>query len=343
MDSTSRVIHVAPADQPCSVHQVAERLFPAYTVDEGSVHLAGCTLEDRLFVRLDFRHGEKLLVIYLDGAGQEVDGQMVEALGMNAVVELDRPPRPFEPEVGQLVDVGVRAAAERFPAENPPELLVTAALWCKFAEGKLRFAVGEATVDLSFADWSRTLRPPPCACPHTAVSTFHLAATDDGRIAAAQQIEVCAQTKRRVLSADLLTCSATGRRVVRELIDTCPVSGDLLLRTEMIECPVCRQQVSPAAIRRRRCVACRNLQAVSKADPRMARLLDEHPPLDRWRNWRISETATVYILTAAGWLKRLFVVADKESLELKRLATGNRLFSGWRAAESSQYDYVLRD
>jgi hypothetical protein len=75
----------------------------------------------------------------------------------------------------------------------------------------------------------------------------------------------------------------------------------------------------------------------------MARLLDEHPPLDRWRNWRISETATVYILTASGWFNRLLVVVDKDSLELKCLATGSRLRVGWSVVEPSRYDYVLRE
>jgi len=348
VDSTSHVIHVAPADQPGSVHQVAERLFSAYTVDGGNVHLAGCTLEDRLFLRLDFRHSQQhhsqeSVNVYLDAHGEEVDGKLVEELGLSTVAELERPPRPFEPEIEQLVEAGIQVAARRFPSDGPGELVATTVLWCKFAEGKLRFAVGEDTTDLPFAGWSRTLRPPPFVCPHTAVSTFHLAATTDGRIVAAEQIEICAETERRVLSSDLVTCLVTGRRVVQDLIETCPVSGDRVLRTEMVECSMCRQRVSPPAARRGRCAACRGLQPVTKADPRMARLLDEHPPLDRWRNWRISETATAYVLTATGWFKRLLVVVDKELLDLKLLATGSRAFSRWHVAEPSQYEYVMRE
>ena len=343
MDSTSHLIHVAPANQPCSAHQIAERLFPAYSVDGGNVHLAGCTLEDRLFLRLGFCRREESIEIYVDADGHEVDGQLVEALGMTTVIGLERPPRPFEPEIERLMAAGSRAAARRFPPDSPPGLVATAALWCKFAQGKLRFAVGQDTADLPFAGWSRTLRPPPFVCPYTSVSTFHLAATDDGRIVPAEQIEICAETKRRVLSGDLVTCSVTGRRAVRDVIATCPISGKEVLRNEMVECSVCGQRISPAAIRRNQCTACRKLQPVSKADPRMARLLDEHPLLDRWQNWRISETAAVYVLTAAGWFKRLLVVVDKESLELKLLATGNRIFSAWHVVEPSQYDYVLRE
>ena len=342
MDSTSHLIHVVPADQPNGVHQIAQRLFPAYTVDGGNVHLAGCTLEDRLFVRLEFGHGEEPVEIYVDGDGHEVDEELVEVLGMAEVSELEKPPQPFEPEIERLIESAVRTAARRFSPGTPPELLTTTAVWCKFVEGKLRFTVGEESADLPCGGWSRTLRPPPFVCPCTGSSTFHLAAIDDGRIVAAEQIEPCAETGRRMLRDDLVTCSATGRRVVPELIETCPVTGRRLLGNAMVECATCRQPVSPATIERNQCAACRQLQPVSKADPRMARLLDEHPPLDGWRNWRISETATVYILTASGWFKRLLLVVDKDSLELKLLATGSRLLSGWNVAEPSQYDYVLR-
>ena len=110
MDSTTHVIHVAPADQPTSVHQIAERLFPAYTVDGGSVHLAGCTLEDRLFVRLDFHHGREPVRMYLDAAGREVGDELVEALGMSDVSELEKPPQPCEPEIERLTEIGIRLA-----------------------------------------------------------------------------------------------------------------------------------------------------------------------------------------------------------------------------------------
>ncbi|MBN2475405.1 MAG: hypothetical protein JXB62_12410 [Pirellulales bacterium] len=337
------MIHAAPADQPSSVHQIVERLFPAYTVDFGNVHLAGCRLEDRLFVRLDFRHGDQPLAVYLGPDGGELRRDRVDALGMTEVAQLEKPPQPFEPQLRQLVETGVRAATERCGDGRPLQLLTTTVLWCKFAEGKLRFAVGDHTADLPFADWARTLQPPPFVCPYTSASTFHVAATDDGRVVAAEQIDVCSETGRRVLVGELITCSATGRRAVAELMETCPVSEERVLRREMVACSTCRQPVSPTAIRRNQCAACRNLQPVSKADPRMARALDEHPPLDRWRNWRISETAKVYVLMATGWLRRLLVVVDKDSLDLKLLATGGRLFSGWHVVEPPQYDYVLRE
>src|SRR5208282_4139030 len=164
-------------------------------------------------------------------------------------------------------------------------------------------------------------------------ATFHLAATDDGRIVAAQQIEACAESGRRLLSTELVRCSVTGRRVCPELAEACPISGRRLLRTEMVRCSTCRQRVSPQVVERNQCQACRQGKAVKKADPRMARLLHEHPALDRWRRWRMSETSRVYVLVANGWLKRLLVVIDKETLELRHMSTGSRLTHRWNEVE----------
>ena len=135
----------------------------------------------------------------------------------------------------------------------------------------------------------------------------------------------------------------TGRRVSPELAEACPISGRRLLRTEMVQCGCCRQRVSPQVVERNQCQACRRLKAVKKADPRMARLLHEHPALDRWRRWRMSETSRVYVLVATGWLKRLLVVVDKETLELRHMATGSRLSPRWAEVEPAQFAYVLRE
>ena len=342
MNSTSRVTHVAPADQPTSVHQITARLFPAYTVEGGSVRLAGCLLEDHVFVRLEFRRDDRSVEVLVDDRGEEVDPQFVQTLGMTETIRLETPPELMGPDIGRLVEAGARLVEAQSPQGDRPEPVATTVVWCKFAEGKLRFTIGERAADLPFAGWARLLEPPPFVCPHTGRRTFHLVATDDGRIAAADQIEVCGETGRRVLSGELVACSVTGRRALPESMATCPVTEEYVLGEAMVACGTCRQMVNPKAVERNECAACRRLESVGKADPRMARLLDEHPPLDRWRRWRISETATSYILTASGWLRRLLVVVGKDSPELKLLATGNRFFAGWRVVEPSQHEHVLR-
>ncbi|MBN1590739.1 MAG: hypothetical protein JW888_14595 [Pirellulales bacterium] len=333
---------VAPADQPNTVHEMAERLLPAYTVEGGTVHLAGCLLEERLFLRAASRDANQSVEFYLDSQGREVNPATVAALGMDHTVELERPPEHAEKAIRRLSSLARQMLAQRFAKRDMSRPVELTAVWCKFAEGKLRFLIGENTADLPFADWARTLRPPPFVCPYSHQTTYRVTATDDGRIVAAEQVATCDASSRRVLSGDLVTCAVTGQRVLPEFVEMCPVTGETVLRTEMVPCGMCRQKVAPTSLRQTRCEACNRLEPVSKADPRLARLLDEHPLLDRWRRWCLSESATAYHLTARGWFRELLLVVDKDSLNLKLLATSHRFRSGWDVVEPSHYDFVLR-
>ena len=62
--------------------QIAQRLLPAYKVDGGRVHLAGCTLEDRLLARLTYCVDGQPLDRYVDADGQPLDAADIEALGL---------------------------------------------------------------------------------------------------------------------------------------------------------------------------------------------------------------------------------------------------------------------
>ena len=240
------LIHVAPAEQPTSVPEIAEILFPAYTVDDGRVSLAGCALEDRLVLQLVYQYGSQTLEVYLNSEGKEVDGQPIAQDRQMKFVPLPGPPDRMQADLQRLQAAGSRLAEERLPAGAGVELVACRAIWCKYVEGKLRFAVAAASIDLPFSGWTRTLSPPPFICPHTGAATFRLAATDDGRIAAAERIEACAETGRRVLSTELVRCAVTGRRVSPELAEACPISGRRLLRSEMIQCGSCRAARQPA-------------------------------------------------------------------------------------------------
>jgi len=335
--------HVAPAEQPTSVAEIAGILFPAYTVDDGRVSLAGCALEERLVLQLVYEQGSQRLEVYLNSEGKEVDGQPIAQDREIKFVPLANPPDRLEADLERLLAAGSRLAEERLPAGGNAEPIGCRAIWCKYVEGKLRFTIAAASVDLPFSGWTRTLSPPPFLCSRTGAATFRLAATDDGRIAAAERIEACAETGRRLLSTELIRCAVTRHRVCPVLAEVCPISGRRLLRTEMVRCGSCRQRVSPQVVERNQCQACRRLKTVKKADPRMARLLHEHPTLDRWRRWRMSETSRVYVLVAFGWLKRLLLVVDKETLELRYMATGSRLSSRWTEVEPAQFVYTLRE
>ena len=230
------LIHVAPAKQPACVAEIAEILFPAYALDDGRVSLAGCALEDRLVLQLSYAYGNQTLEIYLNCEGKEVDGQPIVQGGEVKFTGLPGPPDGLEADWERLLAAGSRIAAERLPDGASMDLVSCRAIWCKYVEGKLRFATAAASIDLPFSGWTRTLSPPPFVCPHTGAATFRLAATDDGRIAAAERIEACAETGRRMLGTELVRCAVTGRRVSPELAEACPISGRRLLRTEMVQC-----------------------------------------------------------------------------------------------------------
>ena len=329
MSSMTGTLHYAPADQPTSVHQIAGRLFSAYTVDDGTLHLAGCSLEDRLFVRLDFSRNGSRTAIHVDLDGNEVDGKLVDALGMTETTKTSVPPNFVPHQESRLVECGLQIAQRRWADLGADDLVSTTLLWCKRAEGKLRFTFGEHWVDLPFSDWTRPLQPPPFVCPHSGRKTFHLAATDDGRVAAAESIEPCSQSGRMVLCEDLVTCSVTGRRILPDFAVTCPISGLPVFGPEMVACDTCRQDVSPTAVEEGECSACREPQPVEPSDPRIARVIERHPHLARWGKWRISETANVYVLVGSSWIKRSLVVVDKSSLRLIRTATAGPWSRQW--------------
>jgi hypothetical protein len=343
LDWKTRVTHAVPADQPEGVAQVAQRLFPAYCVDGGRIHLAGCTLDERLYARLRYQAGETVVGIFVDSDGQELSATEADALGLVDVAPVPKPPPTASIALARFIAHVVPGLERRTVNNQHGELVSVTLVWCKFAEGKLRFTIGEESVDLPFADWARTLQPPPYACPFTGARTFHLAATDDGRIVPVEQLVACDETGRRTLASDLVECTVTGKHVMPELTRYCPVTGKAVLSSALIACEMCGQEVSPATLTKGRCGACRSLRPVDKADPRMARLLDVHPALDQWSGWRVAETATCCIFTAAGWVQLLLVVVDRETLEVKRLATGSRLTSDWQLVNPEQYPFVLHE
>ena len=71
------------------------------------------------------------------------------------------------------------------------------------------------------------------------------------------------------------------------------------------------------------------MRAVRRDDPWMALVFGEHPKLEQWSRWRLSETATVYILRGSSFFRHLLVVVDRESLDPLRLAESTFLSRRW--------------
>ena len=86
------LLTLAQKNQPNTVHEIADRLLSAYTVDGGTVRLAGCLLEDCLFLRGAARGTDPSVELFLDCDGKEVAPAMIETLGMRDTIELPRPP-----------------------------------------------------------------------------------------------------------------------------------------------------------------------------------------------------------------------------------------------------------
>lgn len=298
------------------------------------MHLAGCRLEDRLFIRTGDASQSRAGSLIMDDSGSAIEEGFALSLGMDDTVPWVPPPEMPPARLEEMVRHGTQCARKRW---GVVEGLDAVFIWCKYAEGKLRFTIGEQSEDLQFSGWTRTLQAPPYSCPHSGMASFHIAATDDGRIVAAESIRTCAETGRRVLASELVTCDATGLAVLTNQTRICPVSERPVLERTLVTCAMCSQRVSPTVIKGGRCLACRSTQPISKAQTPLPTLLEKYATLNHWPKWTASETAEVHILIAAGWWKRLLLVVDKSSFEVRHAAVGQR-FSEFTAIKPGELD-----
>ena len=334
------VLHASPVDQPTSVHEISGRLFAAYTVENGTVRLGGCTLERRPVVRISYWYpngdsARRLRHDYLTTQGEWLSDKLQTELGLSHLTAVEEHPRVADADVVHWCETAADASrASVIGRESHDEIAITTLIWCTYAAGKIEFEIGDASDSVAFAGWARPLSrgtssAPPFRCGHSADSSYDVAGTDDGRITTQAMLALCKVSGQRTVASELEECAVTGQHVLPALLVECPLSGKRLLPAALLTCSLCRQNVSPLAVRDGRCAACRKLRRVSKDDPRMARILGEHPQLDRWPRWRLSETSQVYIACASSFFRRLLFVVDKESLDLLRIAAGHRLSKRW--------------
>ncbi|MEM9657289.1 MAG: hypothetical protein AAF961_02915, partial [Planctomycetota bacterium] len=271
-------LHTRPVVQPQSVNDISERLFAAYVVEGGKTHLAGCQLTDHPFLRLSFvdqQHPESAVRhAYVAPDGSTVDDALVNALGMDELESCDRQRPRIEPvALRSLIAAGRRIAAKqssrRDPTATTVDALAVAVIWVRHATGRLQFSIGDATASLEFSGWAKLLAPKPFVGKQSGRGAFHLAATDDGRIDAADEIETCQQSDRRVLRQELVECCVTGSRVLPEFTQLCPVAGMPAMLDEFDTCAICQQSVSRTVLDGDECQACRRLEKIRKDDPRL--------------------------------------------------------------------------
>ena len=72
-------MQAAAAHQPISVHELTAPLFAQYSIEGGHIHLSGCSLEDRPFLRLSFLQAHVAAgepqVVHCFGTG---DGELLD-------------------------------------------------------------------------------------------------------------------------------------------------------------------------------------------------------------------------------------------------------------------------
>jgi hypothetical protein len=280
--------------------------------------------------------------------GTPVDAAMRGSLGLTSICIRKTPPLPSARSQEDLLiaagkrDVqsfaGAKGTLEIDPSAEP---LAVALVWVKQATGRLQFTIGDHSALLPFHGWAAALSPPPFVCPHSGNPTYHIAATDDGRIVAAEAIETCARSGRRVLTSELSTCSVTGQRVLPQFTRPCPISGQRALEDQFGVCGRCRQQVTRVVMRRGVCAGCRSLAAVAADDPRVIWLVSEYPRLGRWKRWKLSETAAFFIAQGATLWRQLLLVMDKETLAPLYAAARGRLRKAWYPLDPTEHQELF--
>jgi hypothetical protein len=345
------VRHLLPRGQSPSIAELSTRLYGAYEVQNGNVRLAGCSLELRPTVYVQGRYRataetqSKVVELCIGDDGLPLEALDQARLNPSDFVDGDRPTRFPSVALNRLIERARWLLTENCReagSELDEQSIEIETIWRRFAEGKLRFTIGEQFTDVAFADWADSLQPPPLVCPETGVKSYRVAATDDGRIAAAEEIVTCEETGRRVLRSETVVCNVTRRRIAAELADECPITGEFTERDRMATCSICQMKVSPKMMDGDQCDACAAAVSVKKSDPRMCLVLGEHAGLDRWRRWRLAETPQAYVLEARSFMQRLLVVVDKQSLEVCRVAHRGRFQSAWNDVSSENWRELLQ-
>jgi hypothetical protein len=350
LQSQGAVLHAELRDDDVSSEVLAAAVISAYEMSDGDVELASCEFESRPILRLTFlRDGSAspLRHAYLWHDGEELDDSLVRGLHLDDLVPLADPPAQLEAQrVRRWIDTSLLRERRILDADELGELVVATLIWCRYVSGKIAIHAGESAVEIAFSGWARLLAvgdelPPPYVCPLTGASSRQLGATSDGRIAPREMIGQCEETHRRVLLGELGRCGETHKLVVRESLAPCMATGQITLKSLLQSCSQCNQPVAPRAMQSGRCSACRSLAPVRSDDPRMARVLDEYPKLDRWSRWRLAETESTYVLTTHNWVRQVLLVVHKETLSVLYAAVAGRIYSPWQEMSQLQRDDLL--
>lgn len=325
-----------PATQPESVHEFSRRLFDAYEVDNGQMHLAGCHLVEVPFLRVTTLAAEDPSQVehrLFDAEGEVVADKLIEQLGLAEV-------RPFEGQNVAITRNEIESLVERLNTDGEGFVAVTVVV-AKRAEGAVQFDIGEQCTRVKFDDWTRTLTAPAFHCAASGLDTYHLAALDDGRIVAAEGIVTCEESGARVLACERVTCGVTGKQVDSQLVSRCPVSGIEVLKEQMTECIACQQLVSRPVLVRGVCKACRELPRAKRSDTWVSGLMSEFPALERYHTFHAGELGGLVRVMATGWWRRLLVVTRAGETQPVAVSIREGFAGPWQHVPPSDWRSVL--
>jgi len=355
----SDAMHAAPVDQPDSVHDLSENLFNAYELDNGTVQLAGCNLEDRPVLRLTYVEmgGTTIFHCYVDADGNYLTPDDISSLSLEELKSL--PAMPPTAQVSDL-DARIQKADEQvrgdlnkrdegltdLSPESRPEMIVATLIWCKYATGKLAFEFGTATTEIEFSGWTSHLAsgaemPPPYTCPVTGQQSYEMLLSDN-QITVSDALSVCEETGDRVPESDLQKCAVSNKSVRSDQLEECPITESRVLRSLLRECSLCGLKVSPECVRSERCMSCRRLTNVEGDDSRLKETFSKFPSLrSEWKRWSFAENKATIVIVATTMTKQMVVVLDKPELEARRVATAGRLFAKWNVASENEFEELL--
>lgn len=334
--------HAVPREQYNRVSALTEHLFQPYTVEGGSIRLAGCSLEDQPILRFAYEKPlgeastEDAELRFVTPDGEPVPDEMVAWIADSVPIS-GKPPALSAATVERWKALGTQWADS--PDRGTGKLLTATVIWCKYAQGKLSFEFGSTSSELPFHGWSRDFAtgaviPPPFRCPITKKESYHVVLSDDGKVTVPAALAHCSESGQRVVDDSLETCPVSGRRALPEFFVDCPVTSERVLRSALARCTACRQLVSPNAIEDGRCEVCRSLQTVPADDPRVVAACQQFPKLSATKHWRIGESGAATVMIARQLLRKTLLVFAKSDGELLHHAVAPRWSNHWNTPSS---------
>ena len=323
-------------DQPASVAELSAVLLSRYQVENGTIRIAGCSIDDDPIFELSTPTEQA--TSFCDRTGNPIASELADAIGLHNIETVDQIPRhvrpaEFERDFAHVQNVLLDSAFLQ------QETQITRVIWAKRALGKITFSIGDANEQVTFDGWTKQLASGkavrfPFICPATKLSGYSIVADGQGKLTVPDAIRVCAITGESRVFTDLVQSSLSDRWAIPESIAMCCFSGDRLIADEKSVCPRCLQEISPTYQKRFGCDGCLRIPSATQDLREKYRALIDSICNEKSKNKiRIRETdARVYLLNRSFWTQSLFIV-DKQTATTLLHRRANRWFGGWKIVD----------